>query len=399
MPAKGKKKDKDKKEEKKEPEQEPVLPDGKKTHVVGGWSALRSIGDALQRAEPGDRVLVHALDPAAGTAYEEQVTVTRDIPVVGAGVGNDPLVIEAPRLATLGASLGATLAGCTVEAVNDQEGVTLAHAAGVQKGWVITALDGALTRGDPEKLAAAWAKSLRSVSVTLRRYVGPDKRPVIGGGLVSTAPAASLANLVIKGGVQLREGALSATGCTLSHAPNLLTLWPWTKPDVRGCKFRGASKACVYCYPHSMGVVEACEMTGDPKAGSCALFIDNGNTKFVGNTIKGHTTGVYVTCDAEADKGRLERPEIKANEIADISGTGIHLDRCCDANCRKNTVRQCAYWGVTVSGGARGTLSNNVVDSKVRIMQGCRPQLVANRISARVVDYNDQGTRALEPHY
>lgn len=52
-----------------------------------------------------------------------------------------------------------------------------------------------------------------------------------------------------------------------------------------------------------------------------------------------------------------------------------------------------------MSGGAKGVLRANTVDSMVRIMEGSRPKMIANLVSARVVDHNDRGTRALDETY
>eukprot|EP01065_Artemidia_motanka_P040246 TRINITY_DN5000_c0_g1_i1.p1 TRINITY_DN5000_c0_g1~~TRINITY_DN5000_c0_g1_i1.p1 ORF type:complete len:399 (+),score=91.94 TRINITY_DN5000_c0_g1_i1:116-1312(+) len=398
MPGKKGRKEKDRKEEKKEPEKEPVLPDGPKTHVVGSWSSVMSLNEAVARVAPGDRVLIYPFDKK-GTPYDEQMVLNRDIFVTGSGVGDDPVTITAARGESLGASVGVELSGCTVAAVVDQEGVTLAHAAGVGKGWFVTGVDGVEVCGDPAKLAALFAKGRGTVTVEFRQSVTGDSRPVIGGGLVSSAASATITDLVVRGGVAVKEGKLSATGCVFSHASNVLTLWPYSKPEVRRCRFASATKACVYCFPHSMGIVERCDFVGGAQQGTCALFLDNGNTKFVSNTIRGHSTGVYVTCDADADKGRVEKPLLQENDIADVSGTGVHIDKCADAHCKRNTISRCGYWGITVSGNARGTFSKNVVDGKVRVLQGSHPQFVANRISDRLIDYNDQGTTALDERY
>lgn len=113
-------------------------------------------------------------------------------------------------------------------------------------------------------------------------------------------------------------------------------------------------------------------------------------------------------CDSKEDKAHgtrygnaygIQTPLIQGNDITDIAGTGIHLDLGADAHFKKNTILQCGYWGVTVSGGAKGVLAKNTVDSKVRICEGSRPRMQGNLISARVVDYNDRGTRALDERY
>ena len=67
-PRKGKKKD-DKKDDKKEQEKEPERPDGQKTWIVGGWSEIQQVGDALIKATEGDKIL---LNP--GTYSDVEIT-------------------------------------------------------------------------------------------------------------------------------------------------------------------------------------------------------------------------------------------------------------------------------------------------------------------------------------
>lgn len=378
-----------------------MLPDGPKTHVVGSWSAVKSVGEAVRRCEAGDKVLVYPLDEAR-TPYEEEVHLDREVVVTGSGCGDDPVDITAAKGETLAASLGVELQGCTVTGVNDQPdaGPTLAHAAGVQKGWFLAAVDGKETHGKAEALDSLWSGAGGSIAASFKASLTGDERPVMAGGIVVTAKNVVLSDLILRGGVNVQDGGLTATGCLFSDASNLLTLWPYTKPHIQRCRFTSATKSCVYCFPHSAGTIEHCDLSpGGGGEGSSGVFADNGNTTFVSNTIRGHSTAIYITCDAGADKGRLNKPLFQGNEITDASGTGVHLDNASDATFKKNTIRRCGHWGITVSGKAKGTFSHNVVDCRVRIMQGSRPQFVSNLISDRVTDHNDQGTSALDETY
>ena len=76
-PKKGRRRD-DKKEEKKE-EQEPEKPNGPKTWVVGGWSALTQMAAATAKIEEGDNLLINE------GAYDEPLVVAKKTVVTGAG--------------------------------------------------------------------------------------------------------------------------------------------------------------------------------------------------------------------------------------------------------------------------------------------------------------------------
>ena len=284
-PKKAKKKD-DKKDEKKEQEKEPERPDGPKSWVVGGWSALQGVTGVMEKLGEGDQVIINE-----GT-YDEVFNITKKTVVTGAGAT-------------------------------------------------------------------------------------PEEQPILAKGVVTTAPC-TVSNLNIQSQCIVETGDATLTDCTFSNADNLLTLYPNTAPTVSQCVFKEARNSCLYCFPNAKGVVSKCTFSGDSKAenNTCAVTMDNCCTTIKDNIIKGTSTGIYAFCaEPVADATMLQKPLIQGNTITSCTGTAFHLDKGGNCQFTGNEIHESGYWGVTVSGGALGVLTKNVISDQVRIREGSRPSL------------------------
>mmetsp|Transcript_119585 Transcript_119585/g.208213 ORF Transcript_119585/g.208213 Transcript_119585/m.208213 type:complete len:307 (-) Transcript_119585:176-1096(-) len=139
MPAKkasGKAKEEKKEEKVEEEKKEPEIPDGRKTYVVGGWSGIDTITNAIELADPtiGDEVAIQC-----GT-FNECVTLAKEgIAVKGVGEIEKTIITQGVKASAAACTLSAvtvegevevkfgnmTLSGCVIR--NGKHGV-LIHA-------------------------------------------------------------------------------------------------------------------------------------------------------------------------------------------------------------------------------------------------------------------------------
>lgn len=221
------------------------------------------------------------------------------------GGGGAEAAKTAQCAAGLAAALGVELAGLVVSGIVPDGEASKTQTptppgvppATVQKKWILAEVNGRgwpegsdaqfqAGAGDAAEQVAQWLRAAidldgKRTRVAFRSSLGGDTRPVIGLGLESKAQKVALRGLIIRGGVRVRDGVLRVGGCDFAGAtdeePNLLSIDPYAAPEVRRCRFRGAKKACVYCYPHSKGSVEDCDIIGENGSG-CGIFMDNGAT-------------------------------------------------------------------------------------------------------------------------
>jgi|EP00670_Eutreptiella_braarudii_P005222 parallel beta-helix repeat protein len=217
----------------------------------------------------------------------------------------------------------------------------------------------------------------------------PDLSASVLQGITSSATAANVSKLSVKGGISIRCGNLQVSECDIHSAHSGIQILKTANPRIVNCAIHGIEKCNVAVFPGGNGCIEKTQIIGTGERGSVGLYMDDaGSTLFRDNQISNVMTGVYTI---HGCKGAI----IHGNKISGITGHGIYTDQESKPNIKNNEIADAEHYGIVVAGGSGGVFGNNIVHSSIRIYTGCRPSFFDNIVVKPGTIVNDDSLYAL----
>ena len=298
-----------------------TLAAGPATHHVSqrGRTGYRTIGEAVARAAPGDRVLVRP------GLYEENLVLDRPVQILGNGKREEIILQSSDANCLLMRADSALVRGLTIRgraALKSKQYV----AVDVERGQL--ELENCIVTSDSLACVAVRGEGARPVIRDCKIHRGAEAGLLFLGGSRGTVEDCEIAEHALAG-VAVRDGAA---------------------PTLRRCQISKVSGVGVLAYRKGSPILEGCTIE---ESGLAGVEIRSGaNPSLRGCDIRsGEENGVLIH---QGGAGSLERCTISANRFSGIESRtdGTPAVKSC-------RIRDNAWYGVLVHTDGGGTFEDN----------------------------------------
>lgn len=419
-----------------------TIPDGKRTHFIGGWSAhtgLQALDTITQDKDSGDRVVL-----LPGTFNEaDTVVAVRALVVEGATeaqLAPVPVAAAAPEgEEENGEGDAAAAEGGEEEDVKKAAAEPIVDTSVVIAGrltlerWIPPVEVKAPTPvveepKKPEPKGKAAKDKAKKAQEKEEEAPPPPPAEVVEeapkGANPAEWPTLTLRNVTIDGTLVVKGIHATLENCHFTGvAAHQLQVHQYSRVVVSRSTFSSAHKSGAYVFPcghlELVGCVvsggdtkseqqatrqsDAGDAAGDAQArvrdadalaqsaNSVGVYCDDGTITVKECAFRKLSIGVLMR---DACAGSL----VAGNTFSQIYSTGVFLDGA-TVTFQDNQVRKCHYYGLRVARGNGAKILRNKLESKVLIERGARPLLHTNECAVRLEDRNDTGVPYLEPAY
>eukprot|EP00759_Apiculatamorpha_spiralis_P002863 PhF_6_TR11264/c0_g1_i1/m.18171 len=202
----------------------------------------------------------------------------------------------------------------------------------------------------------------------------------------------TIQGVTFEGQVTVQRSHITIEGCQFRGGQRQLLIYHYCTPLIKKNVFLGSSQSNIACYPLSNPTIEENTFQDGVRPNDVGLLLQDSLATVNKNTFQRLTSGITIA-------GKNQKPNITANTLQNITGTGIFLTSGTGASLKKNVISSCEYYGIQVDGGAVAEVFGNTIDGNVKICRGSHPVFRANTVTRHYADMNEERDVPFEAVY